>query len=119
MYEQKQSPFWWTRNPATIIYFLRELTGLFLSGALIYFIVRACLNQNLWFLHSTSSRVVSMVGLIAALIHTITWLWVTVQVTPFDLKKSVQVGGFIVLMTIWLGISYFIFKFLYLSQSLI
>ncbi|MBP9717758.1 hypothetical protein KBD59_00470 [Candidatus Gracilibacteria bacterium] len=115
MYEQKQSALWWTRNPKTIIYFLREFTGVVIAAYAIYFVIFALkftLNDEIFlFLRSSHFYIASIVTLIASLIHTVTWLWVTAQVTPFQLPKKIQILLFIGLMLTFLCVSALIIYF--------
>ena len=119
-YTQKTSSFWWTRNPATVIYFLRELTGTFIALYVIYFLslsfYAAMTKMPPTFLNSISFHVVSWTGLVAAIFHTLTWLWVTIKIAPVTLKKPVAVAAFIILLGIWIGLSYFLLKFLYVAR---
>ena len=101
------------KAPLPILYFLRELTGVFIAGWAIYFLTSAIFDPTLTFLTTKIFRIVSFVGLAAAVFHTITWLWVTVQLAPVPLKKSTQILLFIILTHVWLGISYVLLKFLY------
>lgn len=111
--EQKQSSFWWTRNSASIVYFLRELTGVFIAGWTIYFLTSAIFDPTLTFLKTATFRIASMIGLIAAIFHTITWFWVTVKIFPIPLTKNLQIISFAILIAVWLGISYTLFIFFY------
>ena len=130
MYIQKQSPFWWTRNLSTTIYFLRELTGVFITLYVIYFLSSAfyavmtqqsankAVIQAMTFTQTTSFVVISWIGLIAAIFHTITWLWVTVKIAPVPLKKPVAVTAFVALLGVWIVVSYFLLQFLYITRQL-
>lgn len=107
-YDQRQSPFWWTRNPASTVYFVRELTGFFIVLYCFLFISTIDVDSTLF-------AVVSWICLVAAVFHTITWLWVTVKIAPVPLPKPVQIFGFAFLIAVWLGLSYFLLKFLYVA----
>lgn len=111
--EQKQSALWWTRNSASIVYFLRELTGVFIAGWTIYFLTSAIFDPALAFLKTATFRIASVIGLIAAVFHTITWFWVTVRLAPVALKKSAQLILFFGLIAVWIAISYFLLIFFY------
>ncbi len=95
------------------IYFLRELTGVFIAGWTLYFLTSAIFDPGLAFLNTKTFKGITVICLAAAIFHTITWLWVTVQVTPFQVKKSVQRMLFVFLITAWLGASYLLINFLY------
>ena len=112
-YEKKPNGFWWTRSAADMLYFFRELTGVVIAGYVIYFVVFALMDQSLVFFGSTHFFIMNVIAAAAAFLHTLTWLWVTTQVTPFDLPKTVQIVFFIFLVAVCIGGSYFLFTFLY------
>ena len=107
MFIQKQSKFWWTQNIRYFIYFVRESTGIFIAFYVIYFLVSALLHSTDWndFLPTKSFRIVSVIGLTAAVFHTITWLAVTVRISPIPLKKIASIAAFFALIAIWFVIS--------------
>ncbi|MEK7524414.1 MAG: hypothetical protein AAB588_05300 [Patescibacteria group bacterium] len=112
-FEQKQSPFWWTRNPQTVVYFLRELTGVFIALYVMIFLTLAMTDATLNFSRGIFFKTISWIGLIAAVIHTLTWFWVTVKITPVLLPKWMQLFLFLLLVVAWLIGSYFLLIFLY------
>lgn len=101
------------KAPLPSIYFLRELTGVFIAGWTIYFLTSAIFDPTLAFVTTRTFQIINIIGLAAAIFHTITWFWVTVQVTPFHLKKSLQYSLFCVLIAAWFGASYFLLNFFY------
>lgn len=112
---QRPSAFWWTRNIATVIYFMRELTGVFIAAYLIYFLgitefTKLTLAQLQITLHF---KIMSVIGFAAACVHTITWLWVSTKVTPRPLPRSMQIGMFILLLAFAVGTSYTLLIYLY------
>ncbi len=110
---QRTSSFWWTRNPRTVIYFLRELTGTFIALYCITFLAAALQDPTLAFVATTWFAVVSWIGLAASVFHTITWLAVTVTISPIPLPKFAQRIAFIGLIAAWLAASYFLLTYLY------
>lgn len=111
--EQKPSPFWWTQNPKTVVYFFRELTGIFIALYVMIFLGLAVTDATLNFLRGSFFKTVSWAGLAAAILHTLTWFWVTVKITPVPLPKWAQVLLFLVLIATWLIASYFLLIFFY------
>lgn len=101
------------KAPLPTIYFLRELTGVFIAGWTIYFLTLAIFDPALAFIATQTFRIASAAALLAAIFHTITWFWVTVQLSPIPLKKSAQIAFFFGLIVIWLGVSYFLINFFY------
>lgn len=101
------------RAPLPVIYFLRELTGVVIAGWTIYFLTLAIFDPTLAFISTQTFRVASAAALLAAIFHTITWFWVTVQLAPIPLKKSTQIIIFLGLIAIWIAVSYFLFNFFY------
>ncbi len=119
MYLQPHSPFWWIRNIRSLIYFVRELTGVFIAFYTIYFLILALQNPTDWnaFLPTKSFRIVSLIGLTAAVFHTVTWLYVTVRISPVPLKKIAFLAAFLFLIGIWLALSFVLIQtdYLYIS----
>ena len=111
MYNQKLSAFWWTRNHRYLIYFLRELTGLFIAFYTIFFLIAAIKDPTLQFLMERTSafRTISWLGLAAAVFHTVTWLFVSVRISTIPLKKATATGLFLLLILAWLALSYAVF----------
>ncbi|PJC37140.1 hypothetical protein CO046_01985 [Candidatus Peregrinibacteria bacterium CG_4_9_14_0_2_um_filter_53_11] len=112
-YYEKQSAFWWTRNLASTIYFVRELTGVGIAAYLLYFLGFAVSDPGLTFTSATHFNVISYIGLGASIFHTLTWLRVTAKVTPFDLSRSVQLTLFALSLVVWLGLSFLLYTYLY------
>lgn len=112
---QKPAPLWWTANIRTVIYFLRELTGVFISFYALSFLVLAFFDPELAFIDSVFFRVTSWIGLTAAAFHTITWFAVTVTISPIPLPRAAQIFAFLSLLTGTIGASYFILNFFYVQ----
>ncbi|MEK9132334.1 MAG: hypothetical protein AAB606_01315 [Patescibacteria group bacterium] len=75
-YFPKISPLWWTQNIRYLVYFLRELTGVFIAFYIISFLVLAFNDPHLAFTLTPFFKIVSVIGLMAAVFHSLTWLWV-------------------------------------------
>ena len=112
-FEPTPSPLWWTKNPRYLIYFLRELTGPVIALYALWFLGGAMADQTLAFTHGTSFRFMSGVGLFASIFHTLTWFWVTVKIAPVPLPRALQMLGFLGLIAVWLGASFFLLHFFY------
>ena len=109
MYSQKISRFWWTKNPRTILYFIREATGIVILLFFISYIFTAWeygrLNHNEYV---KDFGALGILGLIAAIIHTLTWFWVTAKITPFSRSLLARVTIFLFLIALWIGVSTFL-----------
>lgn len=114
-YEQKTTRLWWTQNIRYLIYFLREFTGVLIAFYTIFFLTQAIFDPSLAFVKEFSFRLMSWIGLAAAIFHSITWFWVTVKILPIPLKKPLQVFFFLILIILWLTLSYFLLHFFYVS----
>lgn len=113
MLRQKLSSFWWTSNMRYLLYFLREFTGVIIAFYAIFFLAKAMFDPSLGFVRSLGFQVISWIGLIAAIFHSVTWFWVTVKISPIPLKKPLQIFLFIILIIFWLALSYFFLNFFY------
>lgn len=90
---------WWQKNPYYFWYFLREMTSLFtiwFSLVLVYgfFCAFGTAEGSSWqtFLHFLRNPVViilNVISLLAALLHTRTWLLSLPQVSPVKVKGNV------------------------------
>jgi fumarate reductase subunit C len=106
------TPFWWTRNMNSLVYFLRELTGVGIAVYFIYFWFLPYISPRAT-IYDTSFLVMSWIGLVSACFHSLTWFWVAVKVTPFDLPRKVEIALFVKLLLIWGVLSYFLLQFMY------
>ncbi len=113
LYNQKQSPLWFMRNHRTMLYFLRELTGVVIAAYFVYFSYSWWNDAALQFVHSEPFYTLSFITFGASLIHTVTWLWVTTQVTPMPLPKNIQQILFFVLIGTALGLSFALYYLFY------
>ncbi|MDP2625059.1 MAG: hypothetical protein Q8P27_02630 [Candidatus Peregrinibacteria bacterium] len=109
--------FWWTRNVTAVIYFLRELTGVGIAIYMVTFVLAFYLDPVGEFVTSTWFYIISWMGLVSAIFHSLTWLAVTLKVTPFDLPKPVERIGFFLLLLIWGGVSLFLLTYFYEGVS--
>ncbi len=112
---KKQSAFWWTRSPETIIYFVRELTGVFISIFVVIFAVTSSTHNFRWMVAQAWFGPLAIATLVASLIHTTTWLWVSTKITPFDLKLPARIALFTVLLVAFGAASYFLYTYLYVA----
>jgi len=101
---------WFFQTPTYVLYFIRELTGFFIALYFVYFIVFPFLFGPVGAL---IHKVIEYSALVAALIHTITWLFVSTSVTSFDLKPAQQAVLFFFLILAWIAVSFFILRYLY------
>lgn len=113
MFFPKISRTWWTKNPRYTIYFLRELTGVVIALYVMYFLIYELFYEYRTFSQNAVSQIVSWISLAAAVFHTITWFWVTVKISPVQLKKHIQIATFIGLLAVWIAASYFLLQFFY------
>lgn len=86
MFQYKQSSFWWLRNTQTFIYFLRECTGGIIAACILTYIGAWLSDSSMQFESALWWQIVNWVGFGAAVIHTLTWFWVTTQLSPVRLS---------------------------------
>lgn len=112
MYSHPQSPLWFTRNIRYFVYFVRELTGVFIAFYVIYFLILALRHPADWndFLPSPAFRILSGITLAAAIFHTVTWLFVSVKIAPLPQNKAVRIAAFIFLICVWLVLSFILIQ---------
>lgn len=91
---------WFLKNPRYFIYFLREFTGVIIS---LYFLAQ---------LFGTTTALTPLV-FAAAMLHSLTWFWVTTKIMPLPDKFAVRIAAFIGLLGAWAAASYLIFYFFY------
>ena len=106
-------PILWLQNIRYFLYFLREFTGVAIGLYLIFFLASALLDPSMAFTKYTTFKLVSWIGLSAAIFHSLTWFWVTIKIAPFPTQKFARAFAFVILIGGALGISYIIFPFLY------
>lgn len=111
--EDTPTSFWWASDWQGVLYFLRELTGVGVAFYGLFFVGAWAFDPTLVFLSTSWFKVLSVLGFGFAAFHSITWLGVTMHVTPFDLPKWVERIGFLVLLLVWIVLSYFLLKFFY------
>jgi fumarate reductase subunit C len=105
--EQKPGHLWWTRNPKTFLYFLREISAFLI---LISIIGTIAIVFNFIGVPARTDRTPIIIpflyiGFAGALIHSVTWLAAMPQILPFKLNKSQQIVAYIILLAILLGIT--------------
>ena len=113
MLEQKQSGFWWTRNLNTVIYFFRELTGFIIAGYFAFFILKASADPKMAFIKTGLFINLSIVAFFAAVLHSITWLWVMSQLPPIR-NKIIKTIFFALLIGLWAFVSNIILNIFYI-----
>jgi len=124
--EQKPGASWWTKNPRTTLYMIRELSCVPIAFAtltlatvvilpvLAYSIFNSppLLNAANNFTQSDIFKVIMIIGLVGAVVHTLTWLSVMPQILPVKLPKPAQYIAYLIFLGIWLGLSFFILQFI-------
>lgn len=108
-----QSPLWFVRNHRTLLYFFRELTGVVIAIYCVYFAANWYLDASLSFIQTSTFWGLSLATFIASLLHSITWFWVTTQVTPQPLPKWAELILFFVLCGVALGLTFVLFYLFY------
>jgi fumarate reductase subunit C len=113
--EQHWEPLWWTKKPAYIAFFVREISGLLIAIYILYlFIVSAYPSylQTPEILKNIATPI-QIIGLIGALIHTLTWLGVMPKILPLTLTEKQEKTATILIFAFWLIFSFFLFKLIY------
>lgn len=100
--EQKPGHLWWTNNPRTVIYFIREF-----SAILILIWILGMLALVFLFPKNAGgiALFLTYVGLAGAVIHSVTWLAAMPQILPFKLDKSRQKTAYAFLLILFLAIT--------------
>lgn len=99
--EQKPGHFWWTKNHRYTLYIIREFSAVLILIGLISIIANIIWNNvegTKVMYHSALDTVGAGIGLIGAVIHSLTWLWVMPKISPFPLPKTVQVISYFILV---------------------
>jgi fumarate reductase subunit C len=118
---QKQSPYWWTGNIRYFIYFVREIAGIILG--LTTFVMLASVIIMLFFIKNGFYPLINFleyciyIFLGASIIHTVTWLYAMPRIMPFTLSKTGQKIVYLILLTIWIGISWLAMVTLFAPRS--
>lgn len=108
MFSQKTASGWFLKNPRYFIYFLREFTGVIIS---LYFLAQLFGTASWWTLNFTAA--LTPLVFAAAILHSITWFWVTTKIMPLPDKLPLRIAAFIGLLGAWAAASYLIFYFFY------
>lgn len=99
-YFPKISPLWWTQNIRYLVYFLRELTGIFIAFYVISFLVLAIFDPDLVFTLRPFFKITSVIGLIAAIFHSLTWLWVMPRLIADKLMVRIMLYALLLGITV-------------------
>lgn len=124
--EQKPGPLWWTKNPRTTLYMIREFSSILIALATLTLGFVALLpvigyigfgGSNLVygvqdFAKSEIFKITICIGLVGSLIHTFTWLAVMPKLLPIKLPKAAQSVAYLIFLAIWLGLSYLVLTFI-------
>lgn len=108
MLEQKQSPLWWTQNIRYFIYFIRELSGVIIAFAVMYFIFLPLRKYAI-------DTIVYPIWFYASVIHSLTWFWAMTKLAPFPPSLENRIILYMLILTTWAGISIIVFKVFFLS----
>jgi fumarate reductase subunit C len=111
--EIRPHPTWWASDRTGWLYFLREFTGVLIAFYMLTFIVAWWQEPGGLFVGERWFKVVSAIGLVGAVFHSLTWFAVSVKVTPFDLPKWLERVGLLAMILVWSAISYGLWTFLY------
>ncbi|PIQ77099.1 hypothetical protein COV82_06260 [Candidatus Peregrinibacteria bacterium CG11_big_fil_rev_8_21_14_0_20_46_8] len=108
MYKQDRDFWWFTKRPGYMLYMLREGTGILMLLYIVEVIYHGLTKTpfhpaELW------------LGLIGALGHTLSWLWLSVLMPPLELKLWQKTGIFALFIGAWLVLSYFLLTYVYIS----
>lgn len=99
--EQKPGHFWWTKNHRYTLYIIREFSAVLILIGLISIIVNVVDNKiegtKVMFM-SPLDTILGFIGLLGAIIHSLTWLWVMPKISPIPLPKTVQIISYFILI---------------------
>lgn len=110
------SPFWWLTSIRYFIYFIRELTGPVIAFYTAYFMIRWYFNPALSFINTPSFKTISWIGLMASIIHSLTWFWVTAKISPVSQKFRWIIAVFLIFF--WVGLSAFLLNTFYFTDAI-
>ena len=106
--EQKPGHFWWTRNPRTVLYLIRELSAVLILIWIIGLIILTTFFHQNADLPKTIALLLTYAGLAGAIIHSVTWLAAMPQILPLKLNKSQQKIAYAFLLILFIAITLFI-----------
>lgn len=107
--------WWWTKKLTYFVYFVREFTGVVIATYIFYLLYLYAKYDPGYFKELHLFRPFTWIALIFALIHTVTWLYVTARIVPVRVGR-VQIPQlilFIMLMGVWCGISMLLLLYFY------
>lgn len=107
--EEKRPANWWLKESSYTGFFVREISGLFIAiFALNYtaYLFFAAQNMTVPTIITALHLPLAVIGLIAALIHTFTWLPVMPKIVPLNLSIFRTSVAIISLLLVWLAVSY-------------
>lgn len=122
--EQKQGAYWWTGNIRYFIYFMREIAGIIL-GACAFIIVLAlfCIfisgeaGAGFFPILMKVFKYASYLAFGASIIHSVTWLDAMPRIMPFTLSKTGQKIAYLILIAVWISISWLAMATLFAPKS--
>ena len=112
-HEIKPSATWWSHDRTGWIYFARESTGLFIGIYGVFFLGAWWMDRTGTFTEEVWFKGLSLIALVAAIFHSLTWFEISLKVTPFDIPRWLEHLGFIILLAVWILLSYGLVSFLY------
>ncbi len=101
-FEQKPGKYWWTQSPNSMVYAMREFSGVLIAIWAIYTLLFFAFPE---FFKPTIKIFIEALGLAGAIIHTLTWLWAMPKLLPQKLSDSIHSLLFVLLIVVWLGLS--------------
>lgn len=110
--EQKRALNWWLKEASYIAYVIREISGLMIAPYIILQIILLTASTSGIIpppLSLNLSLPLGIIAFIGAVIHSLTWIGVMPLIFPIDLTKRSRAIVTIMLILIWLLISYLIF----------
>jgi len=101
---QKPEKYWWNQSFNSRLYCIREYSSLLIATWAIYQLLTLLFHYDFLL---KSNPIFTAIGLLGAIIHSITWLVVMPKLVPFKLTLTLHIILFIVLISIWVGFSFF------------
>lgn len=117
MFSPPPDHLWWTKRPGYVLYIVRELSGILILIGLGYWLciyVQVSFHpffKDLW--TPPGESIFQWIGFMGAMIHTLSWLWLSALLVPTAPKRSIKIALFILFLIGWAAISYFLYQFLY------
>ena len=115
--EQKLEKFWWTKKGSYMAYVIREFSGILIAIYVLTSIIFETLvilgpgNVNFVsalyaFRFSALFSVIQYLGLLGAIIHSLTWIPVMAKISPFEFSKKQSIVVTLLLFVLAAIISY-------------